>query len=97
MKTFILIYVTVAMIYYLWTVIVFNSSKIENSIIGIYTIHNSDGEEYSLNQLKDDLLKDAGGSLVKYQLLIHICGLIGGFGLPFSILKSISNKIRGAI
>lgn len=96
MKTFILMYVTVAMIYYLLTVIVFNSSKIENSIIGIYTLHSSDGEEYSLNQLKDSMLNDVGGSLVKYQLAIHLSGLIGGFGLPFNILKSISNRIRGA-
>jgi hypothetical protein len=96
MKTFILMYVTVSMIYYLLTVILFNSSKIENSIIGIYTLHSSDGDDYTINQLKDDMLNDVGGSLVKYQLTVHISGLIGGFGLPFRILKSISNKIRGA-
>lgn len=81
-KGIIFAYVVIAMLYYLLTVCLFASKTIENSIIDIMPIINGD----TLSDLKKDVRDMVHDNDILCFLVISICGLIGGFGLPILII-----------
>ena len=81
-KVIIFLYVVIAMLYYLLTVWLFTSDKVANSIVGIIPIVDGD----SANDIREGINEICKNNDVLYFLLISICGLIGGFGLPILII-----------
>lgn len=85
-KVIIFAYVVIAMFYYLLTVVLFCSTTIKNSIIGIMPIYD-DGN--TINDVTEIAIKMCKNSSVKYFIFISICGLIGGFSLPIMLLSKL--------
>lgn len=79
-------YVVIAMLYYLLTVVLFCSTAIKNSIIGIMPMY-SDGN--TINDLSEWAIKFCKNNDVIYFIFISILGLIGGFGLPIILLSKL--------
>lgn len=85
-KGIIFAYVVIAMLYYLLTVVLFCSTTIKNSIIGIMPMH-SDGN--TINDLSEWAIKFCKNNSIIYFIFISILGLIGGFALPIILLSKL--------
>lgn len=85
-KGIIFAYVVIAMIYYLLTVVLLCSTTIRNSIVGIMPMF---GNSDTINDISDSIMKICKNNSVIYFIVISICGLIGGFGLPIMLLIQI--------